>query len=76
MSAHYTLGALASHEEDHVVDACRRAGVGDVVADRRREPRLPAGHRCGVLPAYLEAAGFTVEHTGPTSSTIRRRKVS
>lgn len=43
--AHYTLGAtdaelrrlvaLASHEEDRVVDACRRAGVGDgaVVAD-------------------------------------------
>lgn len=42
---HYTLGAsdaelrrlvsLASHEEDHVVEACRRAGVGEgmVVAD-------------------------------------------
>lgn len=45
MSAHYTLGAtdaelrrlvsLASHEEDHVVDACRRAGVaeGSTVVD-------------------------------------------
>ncbi|HKR67134.1 MAG TPA: methyltransferase domain-containing protein [Thermoanaerobaculia bacterium] len=44
-AAHYTLGAtdaelrrlvaLASHEEDRVVDACRRAGIGEgaVVAD-------------------------------------------
>ena len=45
MSKHYTLGAsdaelrrliaLASHEEDRVIDACRRAGIGEgmVVAD-------------------------------------------
>lgn len=62
MSTHYTLGAtdaelrrlvaLASHEEDRVLDACRRAGVGEgaVVADFGCGP-------LGALGALARVAG-------------------